>query len=122
MTLRHDTDNSKKALSRVREFVQGVSTLRLFGMFWVGGFICLALLLWSGIRDINNPIVFVGVTFTFFLWGCSGIVMIVRKEAPLYIAVVHGWPATLFGLVVLLVCWYVAFAPYATVIVRLVNR
>jgi hypothetical protein len=71
------------------------------------GFIILGIQL-SVINKMSSKIVQdILISLTFFFWGMSGIPMIVRKEAPGYL--LKGPLAIAQGIVLLVVCWTIAF-------------
>jgi hypothetical protein len=73
-----------------------ISLLPIVALVWLGS---------AGYRDTPAQTIFSGMTF--FLWGCTGLPMIVRKEIP-WLRTAPGWMASVQGIVFLTIGWGIA--------------
>ena len=60
------------------------------------------------------------VVTAFFIWGCTGIVWIVRREAPQGI-ILRGKPAVILGLILVISSWGISLYGLYLVIMRLIS-
>ena len=59
----------------------------------------------AGYHDSLAQAILSGLVF--FLWGCMGLPMIIRKEVPWFV-INHGWLAVVQGTILLIIFWGVA--------------
>jgi hypothetical protein len=66
----------------------------------------LAWIRFAGFRETPAQVIASGITF--FLWGCTGLPMMVRKEMP-WLPKAPGWVAVVQGALFVIIGWGIAF-------------
>ncbi len=101
---------------RLKKFLNSLTTSQLvFAPFFISFFFIGALFLVKNLNHNQNGGKWLLLNIIFFLWGCSGIPMIIRRESPppWYS---QGWLAVIQGSIIVILAWCLIFI----VIVKLI--
>ena len=93
---------------KITEKHVAMKTAQLVMIPAMGGMLLILILVGIGFAGYRGTLAyFILSGLTFFLWGCTGIPLIVRKEVP-YLSIMSGWAAVVVGLIFLVIGWGIA--------------
>lgn len=95
-------------LTSITKLLSTMKTIHLIMLPMVLSLVPIIILVWIGSAGYRQTLAQnILSCITFFLWGCVGLPMIVRKEVP-WLVTVRGWVAVVEGVILLLIGWVIA--------------